>query len=292
MRFLLILSVFFLLSFTTVLSANYNYCYQETANISTDCGSLNTGNYAFYDKYFIVNYSKPVFSNQYGSYWKFKHGNPSIIENISIPVSCWNYNNVSLKINSVYENTNFQRFSSGECFDGTNWNLISLNMTSANDGMVGGGYCGLINLIDGQFYSHATYVVGLGCTLNWANGFDLTNGSVYEEAMNWNITVPPLYVVDFSQLNYIRQFGTIISNHNRCYDTITLLHNITYIIKIDNNQSTVLVNAYEPCEYGCDNSTNTCNVAPSQEYTTYGLYLLGIIIAILLILILIKVLSR
>lgn len=289
MKLLLILSVFFLLSFTTVLSQNYQYCYQETANISTDCGGLNTGNYAFANHLFYINYSKPTFANNLGSYWMFKHGNPSIIENIPIPLDCWNYNNVSLKVFSFFA-TGKEHFSTGECFDGTNWNLISLNMTSSGDGGGGGGSCdwNLRALMDGNYYTHSSGVIS-GCyDYYWTFSFDVTNATVYEEAMNWNITLPPLYVVDFSQLNYIRQFGTIISNHNRCYDSLTLLHNITYVIKIDNNQSTVSVNAYEPCEYGCDNSTNTCNVAPSTKYTTFGLYFLMLLIIGLLILVLLR----
>jgi hypothetical protein len=95
--------------------------------------------------------------------------------------------------------------------------------------------------------------------------------------------------IDFSKFNYIQQFGKKLHNHNKCIDNQTLSHNITYLIQIDQNESTINMYVTEPCEYGCDNSTMTCNTNPSNQYVTYAIILL--IIGII-ILVTIKVIKR
>lgn len=89
--------------------------------------------------------------------------------------------------------------------------------------------------------------------------------------------------IDFSKFNYIRQYGKILSNHNKCIDNETLGHNITYEIRIDLNQSIINVWAYEPCEFGCDTTTNKCNDSSINQYLIIGLILLIIVVIIIII---------
>ena len=95
---------------TYILTIN-SYCYQETANESTVCGGLDTGNYSFegdaenfidgdwdtsitpgLDQTTVVyiNYSKPIGSKENYNNWFVKDGAGET--NLSIPNSCWNWN--------------------------------------------------------------------------------------------------------------------------------------------------------------------------------------------------------
>lgn len=98
---------------------------------------------------------------------------------------------------------------------------------------------------------------------------------------------PPLNTIDFSQLNYIRQYGNILHNHNICTDNETLGHNVTYTITIDQNQSIVNVWVNEPCEFGCDNITQTCNPSPSNVNFNFFI-IFGSMAFIILLLVVIK----
>jgi hypothetical protein len=142
----------------------------------------------------------------------------------------------------------------------------------------------ITSLVEEEYYSnHNNISIFMNGTPDW----DITEFIRYKSKENETFIpylqieyLPQLQVVDFSQLNYIRQFGKILHNHNTCIDTETLGHNITYQITIDQNQSIVNMWVTEPCEFGCDNSTMTCKSSPSSEYVTYALILLiiGIII--------------
>jgi hypothetical protein len=86
-----------------------DYCYQETANVSTSCGGLNTGSYSvsndgLYNGYLYVNYTKPQGSTN-NSLWNVKTGNrddTTDLVNLTINSSCWNYDStkVIFRINS------------------------------------------------------------------------------------------------------------------------------------------------------------------------------------------------
>lgn len=98
----------------------------------------------------------------------------------------------------------------------------------------------------------------------------------------------PLAHINYGQLNYLLLYGKRVSNHNSCIDNITLSHNITYQITIDNNQSTVSMFVTEPCEYGCDITTNKCNESTLNQYLIVGLVLTGIVLVIIIIIKVIK----
>ena len=89
--------------------------------------------------------------------------------------------------------------------------------------------------------------------------------------------------IDFSKFNYIKQFGQILHNHNVCVDNESLGHNVTYTIKIDQNQSIINVWVNEPCTFGCDNSTMACNEPPINQYFILGIILLALVIIILVL---------
>jgi hypothetical protein len=280
-----ILSILIFLFFIKTVNAT-NYCYQEFANVSTSCGGLSTGVYDIPDSYyFYINYTKPE-NATYQSLWEFKHGKPALTENISIPPDCWYADSSKLifRVKAEWESMT-RKESNGYCFNNTDWIMIGTNMSSITDGEGGGGNTGASLLIDGYWNnqdeifvqgSQSYYVLG------WISGADRSNASVYEEAMLWDM-YPPIQHIDFSQLNYIRQFGKILHNHNVCVDNETLAHNITYQITIDQNQSTVNMWVTEPCEFGCDNSTERCNDSPINQYLYIGIVLLALIIIIAII---------
>jgi hypothetical protein len=128
----------------------FTSCYQETANVSTECGGLDIGSYAIignsslftdilnaydgdYDTslqceycvpntdYVEVIYQKPIKATN-NSKWQVKDG--SIFSNLSIPSTCWNYNSTSL-IFEVFM-SQYEEIVSYRCYDGS-WQEITQN---------------------------------------------------------------------------------------------------------------------------------------------------------------------
>lgn len=137
------------------------YCYQESANVSTTCGGLNTGRYqiggngtwddggrASIDGDFdtaslattetaivYINYSKPSFSTA-STLWRVAYSKdedfPNIVDrNLSIPSSCWNADSAKLMLRFV--SVESLRDISYECYNNTNqWQLVSYNSSVTN----------------------------------------------------------------------------------------------------------------------------------------------------------------
>ena len=101
-------------------------CYQESANITTTCGGLSTGGYTFigdwvnpgnatdgdWDTYasrnlnsaFLeINYTKPAFANS--AIWTAKNITPQLPFNMTIPLSCWNYNDGKIVLRDWVESS-------------------------------------------------------------------------------------------------------------------------------------------------------------------------------------------
>lgn len=117
-------------------------CYQETANISTSCGGLNTGSYSSiggsnmektYDgnwssfgtltitpKYLYINYTKPI--NATNGLWQIKDDYQII--NISIPNACFQQNILQLRVNSWATPTAYLDY---RCYNGTNFTSLLTN---------------------------------------------------------------------------------------------------------------------------------------------------------------------
>lgn len=130
---------------TLTITNGSNYlCYQETANVSTACGGLNTGRYfinggfssieEMYDgdwsthgrfqdvgSFFLVNYTKPNRALS-SSLWEIKYANVTgdIIENISIPKSCWDYSNSLIFNISINSSSGFIT-----CYNGS-WSMLRM----------------------------------------------------------------------------------------------------------------------------------------------------------------------
>lgn len=135
-----------------------SYCYQESANVSTACGGLATGNYIldsraqnsndgnlvdgnsgtsittadFFNDYtfYYMNYTKPARAVE-GTLWQVKDGSATI--NLTITNACWENEatKIVLRLNhscldgcAAYQNW--------DCYNGTTWtNLRSSNVATA-----------------------------------------------------------------------------------------------------------------------------------------------------------------
>jgi len=135
-------------------------CYQETANQSTvgdgNCGLNYTGTYqieegwssldaidgnwatsAYDDSGIIyVNYTKPAFA--YDATWEIKRRDSGVMLNLSIPLSCWNYNpnKLILGFKSTYlGDFPYPESNTWWCYNGTWATLSTESCTYCPDGM-------------------------------------------------------------------------------------------------------------------------------------------------------------
>ena len=139
-------------------------CYQESANISTSCGGINTGNYSItgagnasnpttyfdgdWNTYaanlgninsetdFYINYTKPT-NTINSSLWQIKNGDGAgtVLMNISIG-DCWNMNNqLVFRVNmSCYGTPSCSNKLKYDCFNGSEW--INIRTDSIEPGQV------------------------------------------------------------------------------------------------------------------------------------------------------------
>lgn len=130
-----------------------NTCYQETANVSTDCGGLATGKYAWtthviggwqlrystmdgsFSTYgfmaadssgtlyaMYINYTKP--ENSLNASWFVRDDYGS--RTLEIPLDCWNYDatKIILRVNTTAGSTITSRRTYWNCYNGT-WKILS-----------------------------------------------------------------------------------------------------------------------------------------------------------------------
>ena len=143
-------------------------CYQESANVSTTCGGLDTGVYNVtitsgsvtdasnwndgdWDTFaaavgnstpnegeinFYVNYTKPENSTS-SSLWEIKYGHSPTHTNYSIPLECWNQAILQFKVWSYYRTPADIGFSDvrnkGSCYNGSDWDEIYYEATEFAD---------------------------------------------------------------------------------------------------------------------------------------------------------------
>ncbi len=160
-------------------------CYQETANISTACGGLDTGNYAWVNitdnRLFYVNYSVPINATS-ESFWEVKHGTTSSY-NVTIPDECWK-DPLEFKMKStIFFNV---YTASLQCYNITGtWKGIGTGTTgsgaSSYTGIDANSY-----LMDGDWSTGAALHGGVN-TFDECTGGACAHGVIYEEAMNWVI---------------------------------------------------------------------------------------------------------
>jgi len=210
-----ILLIFLFLLALPIVSA-IDWCYQETANVSTACGGLDTGSYndttgpnfweggcgygfCAYDgnwssyvtgssQILLINYT--ILSNATSGTWQVKMGNSTdnTTTNYTIPDSCWDgKDDISLKI---FVDNSVPTRGIGYCYNSTGWEII----------------------------------------------FSANHQLIYEEAMWWDISKVPAIALSSPEEYYNTTNENITFYFNV---TATNLTNGTCILYIDNvlNQS-------------------------------------------------------
>lgn len=184
---------------------NYNIiCYQESANVSTACGGLNTGNYSVVgdwtspenvtdgnwntlghggssgiNNFIYINYTKPSYALN-SSLWQVKDEQGFV--NLTINSSCWEYSltNLQLSVQS-YKGYLAQSGFFFDCNNGTDW----VEMRKSD------GYA----------------------------------SKVYEESMWWNITDRPIIIIDNLAVSSTEQIWLWGNTTNAIYGNYT--YNLT-----------------------------------------------------------------
>jgi hypothetical protein len=190
---MLLLPIVFLLFLSVPAFATEGWCYQESADIATECGGLDTGSYGVdistTTGYMYVNYSKPVLSSQ-ESLWEISVTTNQIVNsgNYSIPEGCWNQGNtLQFRISSSTDSTGR---NSGECYDGMTWQQFESFSWSGGYGNTGHAASEISPAYDGNWTTGTTCrQYQTGCNFVSISGEG--NAEINEEAMRWFIEPPP-----------------------------------------------------------------------------------------------------
>jgi len=164
-------------------------CYQETANVSTACGGLDTGNYRVDGGHFYINYTKPNgASNLSQLALKLSYDNEV---NISINDSCWQQDILQFNITAIVVDNcpGYDNELSISCFDGSNF--IGM-YAEVNEGCHGNTLYDVNRSYDGYWSTGIVY----NCVDDsWDYRECVYDGNVdnnlFEEAMWWNIGCEP-----------------------------------------------------------------------------------------------------
>jgi hypothetical protein len=134
MRYKLLIFILAVILLVTNVSASITWCYQETANVSTSCGGLDTGYY--YDstsvlghdgdwathpgdmQTFSVVYHKPLTALS-TSLWQTSA--TGTLVNSTIPQQCWDYNTTSLYFKVISNSSSATNDSEWLCYNGTKY---------------------------------------------------------------------------------------------------------------------------------------------------------------------------
>lgn len=200
---IVLIALFFLIDnkYPFIISEHANiYCYQETANVSSTCGSIitsNQGNYVFYVNpenpitgIVFINYSK--LDKSVGADWQVRIGDLAI-QNISLPQACWdNYPNVlALRLRGVVDISNIHS-SYAECFYDSQWHILLENIASDTGGVVNWYLGDFSNVYDKNYTTGIRYGGEPG---GWRSGNEkgvvgnARYNILWEEAIIWNITL-------------------------------------------------------------------------------------------------------
>lgn len=136
---------------TTAAAVSYVWCYQETANVSTACGGLNTGSYngtilgsdswtlAFdgdwntnaYNIQLFVNYTKPANSTS-SSLWLIKdtYAGADNTNNVSIS-QCWDGYVDKIVLKGITTGGGLDYYAKYYCHDGSSWIEVLSNYVAA-----------------------------------------------------------------------------------------------------------------------------------------------------------------
>lgn len=261
------------ISFNIIASNSSILCYQETANISNNCGGLNTGSYYIFKDsapnniaFMYINYSKPSITAQ--AIWQIKHGDLPV-HNISIPATCINYSNLTLQLLMISDN-NLHR-SNASCFNGSWINLSSSEGISGVDGVSGIGDPN--RWIDGD-YATGTLVFGNAFNNVWSDSGSgiFSAQKIYEEGIFWNLTYNEYltYSNTIVNLSGIFDLSLNISVINNLLSSSQPI-NLTFHSDIAGILQVNLTNA--TYSYGIDNCSNSYNIPSNATAVNFsGLY--------------------
>lgn len=190
---------------------SHGYCYQETANISTVCGGLNTGAYGeynpnsrFFPAYIYINYTIPYNATN-NSVWQIEHGWDNItltplLYNITFNnTSCQFIPNQTLQLRfytTTYNGLAYivlrDGFSHPECYNGTSW--IIIGNTSSTYGICGGScnqpYTSMSFLSYDENWNTSSFYSNYEFTLKFTECFcygESGGAFIYEEGMFWDM---------------------------------------------------------------------------------------------------------
>jgi hypothetical protein len=159
-------------------------CYQETANVSTSCGGLNTGIYGVSNNYIYINYTIPPNANE-GTIWETSYAT-SNLSNFTLPLGCENNTNnkIVLRMYSNQESSGSPRGISGVyCNNWGTWITLDSRNESTGGGFSGNGYN---RIYDGNW---GTYIYYSPTLSEWKLGGGGRGGeSLVEEAIIWNMS--------------------------------------------------------------------------------------------------------
>lgn len=253
--------------FKTTNPVNLNICYQESTNvynqtgIDGSCGLNYTGTYSFSGDHEFITYVKP-FDSKYGSIWEVKYGSSSIIQNITIPIDCFNVNSsqINFSIFSSYNNGHWAN-TSAYCWNGT-WKLIG-SVFGDDTGVGSSPLCSSTssNAFDGDWNTFSGFdIICSGWTLN---GNPDGNSRVYEEAMIWNSTKSedclfyvngiatqcgyqnnPLFVTNNSNVWQFRLSDNLVYPATYNYDEYTMEHTIHSSSQLNSSSQYLKIRLY------------------------------------------------
>ena len=245
------------------LSYNNNtvFCYQETANESSEydsgCSLNYNGNYIpivvdSNNGYILINYSKPLNSLS-SSLWEVKAGindeTNSRGTNLSIPLGCWNQDILQFRLYS-YSASPDQRVISS-CYDGSSWNEInSFSSSTTGENMNGNNWT---FMKDGDWSTFTARVAS-----GWrTSGIGQYSRTIYEEAMHWNI----INITVSKDLTFANQNWTLECLVNDTFETSLAVNSSDTEIYVTPNITSLYITPNNP-EY---NDNLDCNFIGYQE---------------------------
>ena len=185
--------IFFLIFLIILSSFAYSYnewCYQEFANSSDECGN-DAGSYSIWDDgakgYLEINYTTLNESNN-ESLLRLRMGELGDV-NYSILPSCWNDSILQFRIKSSSGQS--AQGSRAYCWNGSVWEqFLSNTAGSFNIGCT--GTPNTANMIDGEWNTYSAYLDGCNAFQKNPALFDsISRARVWEEGMYWHLNCVP-----------------------------------------------------------------------------------------------------
>ena len=179
------------------------WCYQANVNVPNETGKdgncglqyngLYKGLWNGTVSFWIINYTKPIGAKP-TSLWTIGLGvlgqaGQWIIQNVSIPLDCWNYdtNKLELAFVDYYNYATNSQYNYGACYNGTIFKNVTLIQQGAYADEYGSAWDDT-SIKWADFNTTSQYFSSnwrLGSAPQWNNG----NGQLFGEAMTWDVPV-------------------------------------------------------------------------------------------------------